>query len=135
MKTLLLDTNIVIYLSQNIQYAQLYRPLIAHARCVISFITVAELYEGAFRAGYGSRKFAKIEREIEKYMVIPYSIQICKKFGEIRAARKNRPISVPDALVAATAMTYNLSLVTHNRIDFDEISPELKTVSKYQPPA
>lgn len=52
----------------------------------------------------------------------------------IRAIRKNRSISVPDALIAATALAYGLPLVTHNRKDFEEISPELKIVSKYNEP-
>ena len=36
--------------------------------------------------------------------------------------RKKQKIKLPDAIIAATAITHDLTLVTYNRSDFDEIS-------------
>ena len=42
--------------------------------------------------------------------------------------RKSQKIKLPDAIIAATAIKYGLTLVTHNIIDFNKIVG-LKTLS------
>ena len=131
MRVLLFDTNIVVYLSRDIRYAKLYRQYVNYAKCVISFMTAAELYEGAFRAGKHTRKFNEIVNELKKYRILECTPSIAEKFGEIRAARRNKPISVPDALIAATALAYDLPLVTHNADHFAGIEG-LNVVTEYR---
>jgi tRNA(fMet)-specific endonuclease VapC len=126
----LLDTNIIIYLLNDVSYADLYRPYLQDVIPAISFMTVAELYEGAFRAGFNTKTYRKIIETLDRYYIIPFNEEIGKHFGQIRAARRNRPISVPDALIAATALAYNLPLITHNKKDFDSIAG-LEIISKY----
>ena len=41
------------------------------------------------------------------------------------ALRKQHKIKLPDAIIAATAIAYNLTLITHNTSDFERI-PQLK---------
>jgi predicted nucleic acid-binding protein len=41
------------------------------------------------------------------------------------ALRKSRSIKLPDAIIAATALEYDLTLITHNTTDFKNI-PDLK---------
>ncbi|MGH9782874.1 MAG: PIN domain-containing protein, partial [Terriglobia bacterium] len=50
MSTFILDTNIVSYLMRNHSLAQKYRRHLEGHTLAISFMTVGELYEGAFRA-------------------------------------------------------------------------------------
>ena len=38
------------------------------------------------------------------------------------ALRRSRRIKVPDAIIAATALVYDLTLITHNLSDFEGIS-------------
>jgi predicted nucleic acid-binding protein len=130
MKTVLLDTNIVIYILNEVPYADLYAPYLEGVVPVISFMTVAELYEGAFRAGANTKMYRKIIEAVARYYIIPFDERVGKFFGKIRAERRNKPISVPDALIAATAMAYDLSLITHNADDFLEI-PDLDVITKY----
>ena len=54
MKNLLLDTNIVSYLMRTDPLALLYRPHLANHALAISFMTLAELYEGASRGDWGA---------------------------------------------------------------------------------
>ena len=44
--------------------------------------------------------------------------------------RKSNKIKLPDAIIAATAMVYNLTLVTHNMDDFKNIQ-ELKILNPF----
>jgi len=53
-KTLLLDTNVVSYLMRGHALGRAYRPLLANHALAVSFMTVAELYEGAYRNNWGT---------------------------------------------------------------------------------
>ncbi len=46
------------------------------------------------------------------------------------AIRKSRRMKLPDAIIAATALVHNLTLITHNVSDFERI-PNLKLVDPY----
>jgi len=65
------------------------------------------------------------------HTILPYNEDICDRFGWIRCQRRNKPISVPDALIAATALVYDLPLMTHNVRDFDGIEG-LNVMTKYR---
>ena len=121
MSTFVLDTNIVSYLMRGHRLAALYRPHLDGHTLTISFMTVGELYEGAYRGGWGHRKLAKLRETIGTYVVIPFSIEVCREWGAIRCERRTRTIAVDDAWIAATARTHRLPLVTHNPGDFSEI--------------
>ena len=122
MDALLLDTNIVSYLMRGDSRAMDYRPHFEGKTLAISFMTVGELYEGAYRRGWSEKKFSVLKEQIKMYLVIPFSPNVCQTWGRLRAERKNRPISVDDGWIAATAITYNCPLVTHNPDDFTDIS-------------
>jgi tRNA(fMet)-specific endonuclease VapC len=124
---LLLDTNVVSYLIKDHPFAEQYRPTLAGHILAISFMTVAELYEGAFRANWGEKKRRLLEATLRTYVVIPPSAGICWRWGEVRSSRRRQPISAQDAWIAATALEYSCPLVTHDRDDFDGI-PGLSVV-------
>ena len=67
-------------------------------------------------------KFAVLEATLKSYLVVPYSSQLSRAWARIRWERRNRPIAVDDAWIAATAVSYNCPLVTHNSKDFTGIS-------------
>lgn len=46
------------------------------------------------------------------------------------ALRRARRIKIPDAVIAATALVYDLTLVTHNTSDFEGI-PSLRLIDPY----
>ena len=95
-------------------------------------MTLAEMLEGARHRQLGERSIRLFkERLRSEYFIIPWSEEICDRFARVRSERRNRPISVPDALIAATALDYDLPLVTHNAKDFTEIDG-LKLITCYE---
>ena len=122
MSTIILDTNIVSYLMKNHSLAERYRPHLEGRTLAISFMTAAELHEGAFRAGWGSRRLAWLESVLRRYLVFPSTPETCSRWGQIRAERRNQSISCEDAWIAATALVYQCPLVTHNAVDFTGIT-------------
>ena len=131
MSALLLDTNIVIYAINKVRYYELYRRHLDGLIAAISIITVAELYEGVFRAGLGSKTHGNIVAGLDQYVVLPLDENVCRLFGKIRFESRNRPISMPDALIAATALAYELPLVTHNAQHFAGIDG-LNVITEYR---
>lgn len=47
------------------------------------------------------------------------------------ALRRSRRIKIPDAIIAATALVHDLTLITHNTADFEGI-PALKLLDAYE---
>lgn len=65
---------------------------------------------------------------INDSLVIGLSDDIVNQTIELR---KNKKIKTPDAIIAATALVNEYSLITHNTKDFDNIQG-LKVVNPYQ---
>jgi predicted nucleic acid-binding protein len=128
---LILDTNIVTYVQGTTTWRDLYLPILYGKELCIGFMTVAELLESAYHRKLSEKNIQRTKEKLAKeFLILPFSETICDIFAKIRHERRNKPISVPDALIAATAMSYKLPLVTHNKKDFDGITG-LEIISKY----
>lgn len=121
MTPLVVDTNVVSYLMKGHHLAALYRPHLVGHSLAISFMTVAEMFEGARRANWGERKLADLERVLRGYVVIPSRPDVCRHYADIRYERRAHPIAVDDAWIAASARALACPLVTHNPEDFRDI--------------
>jgi len=128
-KSLLLDTNIVSYLKRSDPLARLYTPHLVNHSLAVSFMTLAELYEGALRGGWGPERRRSLELIHSEFVVISPDRNLCARWGEVRWIRRRQPISAEDAWIAATAVEYGCPLVTHNARDFHGI-PGLTIVTE-----
>lgn len=118
---LLLDTDVASYLLKDHTLARHYRPLVAGHTLAISFMTFAELWEGALRSNWGTEKRRTLEASVDSYEIVPSSRAICLRWAEVRTVRRRQPISIADAWIAATALELNFPLVTNNSSDFRDI--------------
>ena len=129
---LLLDTNIVSYFIYKADWRLQYVPILRDKTLFIAFMSLAEMLEGAYRRKLSERNLRLFKEKLSaEYFVIPWNEEICDYFAQVRFQRRNRPISVPDALIAATALAYELPLVTHNAKDFAGIDG-LQLVTCYE---
>ena len=129
MKTLVLDTNIVSYLMKGHSLAELYRPHLTGKLLAISFITVAEMFEGAYLAGWNAIRVERLENVLVDYVTIPSSPELCRRWARVRTDRRSQPISSNDAWIAATTLAHDCPLVTHNPDDFRDI-PGLTVITE-----
>lgn len=85
---------------------------------VISSITVMELYQGM-----GNKiELSQMKKKLKFYDIIHIDNTISEKAIElIDKFRLSHGLTIPDALIAATAVTYQLELYTYNVKDFDFI--------------
>jgi len=90
-----------------------------------SAVVIGELYKGAYRSDDRDRHLSNIEQRIlPAVTVLPYDTGIAKVFGSIRAHLGDTGMILPDAdiQIAATAIGYDLELVTGNLRHFNRIS-------------
>ena len=108
-----------------------YEPYLKDQQLAISFMTVAELYQWAAIRNWGERRLSQLKQNLKaNYTVLSFDIVLCQIWGEIRAKRRviGKLLSPQDAWIAATAIQYNIALVTHNPKDFVDIQ-DLKMIT------
>ncbi len=126
----LLDTNIVSFVMKAHPLAARYRPHLTGHLLAVSFMTVAELLEGAVTAAWGQRRLAALAATINGLLVLHSDAAVCQRWADVRAARQSQPIGVADAWIAATALAHGLEFVTHNPSDFVGV-PGLAVITEF----
>jgi predicted nucleic acid-binding protein len=121
MADILLDTNILSFGLKDDTRRSLYEPHVAGNRAFLCFVTVAELYRWAITKRWGQRRVDAPNEEIRRHVVLPFDDALAWAWARVRTI-KGRPVDPSDAWIAATAIRYNLPLVTHNRRHFDGIT-------------
>jgi tRNA(fMet)-specific endonuclease VapC len=97
----------------------------------VSVIILAEIYQQAFESSNPDAYLATYRSFIAPFQVIPGTEPIAVRFAEIRAllTRRGELLADFDMLIAATALHYNLTVLTFNLRHFSRV-PDL---SLYQP--
>ena len=95
-----------------------------------SAVVVGELFKGAFRSAAREKWLRRIEDEVLPLLtVLAYDAAVARTYGEIRATLENSG-EMPgeaDLMIAATALTHGLTVVTGNLRHFQRV-PGLATV-------
>ena len=123
---ILCDTNILIeFYKNNPQIVQELRQ-IGQSQLAVSPITQAELYFGAFNKA----ELKKIKQHLSLLSQFPLDVAVSTLFLQLMESYSlSHKLSLPDALIAATALVHNLELYTLNTKDFRFIS----NLKLYQP--
>lgn len=89
----------------------------------ISVITYGELLSGAKKSQNPARNLAVVYRIRELFPVIDVDRAVIETFSDLKARGQKTGSIVDDMdlLIAATALTYNLTLVTNNIKHFQKI--------------
>ena len=120
---LLVDTNIVSYAFKGDDRIHLYAKILEGQQLAISFMTAAELFQWTAVRNWGEKRIGQLETALQGYMHLFPDMELCRLWGQIRARCRaaGRPISPQDAWIGATALRYELPLVTHDPDDFNAI--------------
>jgi predicted nucleic acid-binding protein len=93
----------------------------------ISFLTVGELFYGAFKSNKVEHNLIQVEKFLLSVKIVQSDYDIMKIFGEMKATLTKKNILLPDAdiLIAATSLSKCNKLITGNTDHFKRID-ELK---------
>lgn len=93
----------------------------------LSAISVHEYLLGVHLASKGEKalegRLASARKDLERFEVIPLTQEVAEASAKIHASliREGRQIGINDACIAATALRYNLKLVSRNQSHFQRI--------------
>lgn len=120
MSRLVVDADVVSFLFKNHSLARLHDPDLRGQTLVVSFMTVAELDRWAIQSNWGTARRDWLAHYLQPFVILPFTRALCTKWAEVTVAAQSRGnrIECADAWIAATALLYDLPLVTHNRTDY-----------------
>jgi predicted nucleic acid-binding protein len=113
---ILVDTDVLSYIFRKDQKAEYFKPYLRNRTLAVSFMTVAELYYGAYKSGWQSARLESLENYLKNYTILPYDAELVRQWAKVRVECRTRgnDIGHSDAWIAATALRYGCALVTNN---------------------
>jgi predicted nucleic acid-binding protein len=109
------DTNIFISLFEGMPDTIKELTKIGNANILMPSITAMELYRGMSN----KKEMTAMIKKLEHYNILHYNEFVSIKALElIETYKLSQDLEIPDAIIAATAITYQLPLHTYNKKDF-----------------
>ncbi|CAN5784678.1 type II toxin-antitoxin system VapC family toxin [soil metagenome] len=95
----------------------------ATAELRLCSVVKAELYYGARAGAAVAKNLATVERFCRPFESLPFDDSCAKTYGTLRADLRQRGqlIGPNDLMIAAIALTHELTLVTHNTREFERV--------------
>jgi tRNA(fMet)-specific endonuclease VapC len=123
MNAAIVDTDVVSMLFKGDTRAIAYRSHLTHKLLGISFMTLAELERWVLEREWGAARKLDLAQHLRHYTVLPVSRELCLKWAEVSfaARRKGRPIQTADEWIAASALHYQVPLITNNQSDYSAV--------------
>jgi predicted nucleic acid-binding protein len=118
---LVVDTDVASFIFKwHPEFALRYVEIVRGSELIVSFMTLAEMRQGALDANWGPRRCAVLETYLADFSVLHSDSLLCSTWAAIRneSMQKGRPISSADAWIAATALVLSVPLVTNNPKDY-----------------
>jgi predicted nucleic acid-binding protein len=119
----LLDTDILIYSLKGHEAVQQNLRNHLNDPLQLSSVTLMELYYGAYKSQKMESNLAKVRKIENSLEIIPVSRETAEIFGMLKAKLEatGMPLDDFDLILAATALSHNLILVTNNERHFERI--------------
>ena len=97
----------------------------------MSFITVGELFFGAFKKKWGADRLAALNARLRSVVIVPYDIEVCRTYADLKARLQSagKVVACNDLWIAACAVRHSIPLVSNNRAHFKDI-PDLILISE-----
>src|SRR5258705_10475149 len=128
---LVVDTDVASFVFKwHPEFAPRYVGMMRGSELVISFMTMAEMRQGALDANWVPRRLEVLESYLADFSVLHSDSLLCSRWAAVRneSARKGRQMSSADAWIAATALVLSAPLVTNNPNDYRHLD-KLQLVS------
>jgi len=121
----LLDTNVLISMFRNKGMVRSRIKEVGFCNCVVSEISIAELFYGAAKGGR-LENFKDIDNVLRRFEVLPI-FPYLEQYGKVKALLESQGQRIDDfdILIGVTALQNNYTMVTANVKHLERI-PELK---------
>lgn len=115
-----IDTDVFSYFLKDDTRADLYKPHTDSQFLIVSFMTVAEVEKWSLRSTWGAQRKARFEKTLRRYHIQNSTRKLCRIWAQIVDEGRSTGFNIDDAdaWIAATALYFDVPLVTHNADDF-----------------
>ena len=120
----LLDTNTIIFALKDAQGRSALRiGQASHDEVSICAVVEAELYYGATKYGRPTKREAVLDSFLQPFQSLPFNTACVPHYARIRdhLERQGSSIGGNDLMIAAIALTHDLTVVTHNCDEFNRV--------------
>jgi tRNA(fMet)-specific endonuclease VapC len=117
----LLDTNMIIFALKDAEGRSAVRiGQVAHQAVVICAVVEAELYHGAIKYDRPSRRKTVLDAFLAPFQSLPFDSACVPEYARVRdeLERRGQLNGGNDLMIAAIALTHDLTVVTHNGAEF-----------------
>ena len=123
MNAALVDTDVVSFLFKGDTRAVAFRKHLTGRLLGISFMTLAELERWPLERAWGPVRKRELTQHLTHYTLLPAHRELCRLWADVsfEAKRQGRPIETADAWIAASALYYQVPLITNNRNDYSMV--------------
>jgi len=112
------DTNIFISLFKNLEHTIEELEVIGSEKVLIPSVSVMELFRGMQH----KKEMMDMQKKIKQYNIIHFNEEVSKHAVElINKFKLSHNLQIPDAIIGAMSVIYNLQLFTYNKKDFSFI--------------
>jgi predicted nucleic acid-binding protein len=125
------DTDVVSFIFKKDTRAALYKPHLTHRLNIVSAQTRAELEKWTLLHNWGTKRKSELREFLADFFfaAADEEVSVCCAEIQTHSIKNGRPISCADSWVAATALAYDVPLVTHNPNDFINV-PNLNVITE-----
>ena len=124
----LLDTNTIIFALKDAKGRSALRiGQVPHNEVIVCAVVEAELYHGATKYDLPTRRKVMLDAFLRPFQSIPFDSACVPEYARIRddLERRGQIIGGNDLMIAAIALTHDLTVVTHNCGEFHRV-PDLR---------
>ena len=124
----LLDTNVIIFALKDAQGRSALRiGKTPHDDMMTCSVVEAELYHGATKYGHPTKRKAVLDAFLKPFLTLPFDAACVPHYAAIRdhLERRGETIGGNDMMIAAIALTHDLTVVTNNCQEFGRV-PNLR---------
>jgi predicted nucleic acid-binding protein len=109
------DTNIFISLFRNIPETVIELATIGIENILIPSVSVMELFRGM----QNKKELAEMEKKIKQYNILHFNEEVSRHSIElIKKFKLSHGLQIPDAIIGAMSVVYEVELFTYNKKDF-----------------
>ena len=124
----LVDSNVVIDHLMDVPEASAILESLTAKGLAISIITYMEAFQGIERSPDGEQAREKFQAFTDGVLILPFSFAVAERCARLRETLRTQKKRVNsralDLIIAATALEYDITLITKNTEDFKDI-PDL----------
>ena len=92
----LVDTNVFSYLMKSGDTrAAMYVPHVEGKSICVAFVTVGELYFGAYKRSWGAAKIKYLDGRLRSVVIVPYDLPLCYTYADLKSITVSSGRTIP----------------------------------------